>query len=163
MNRLTEMAAALGARLQASGTTVAVAESSAGGLVSAALLAVPGASAYYKGGGVIYTRDARAGLLHLPPEVVTMQGATEEYALIVARAIREALRADWGLAETGASGPAGNRYGHAAGHCCVAVAGPVERSVTLETGSDDREENMWAFAARALALLDESLDKGRTV
>jgi PncC family amidohydrolase len=162
MDRLSDMAAALGARLKARGATVAVAESSAGGLVSAALLAVPGASAYYKGGGVIYTRDARAGLLRLPPEVVTMPGATEEYALIVARAIRDALGAGWGLAETGASGPAGNRYGHAAGHCCVAVAGPVERSLTLETESDDREENMWRFAAAALALLDESLDMGRS-
>ncbi|MPY72184.1 MAG: nicotinamide-nucleotide amidohydrolase family protein [Alphaproteobacteria bacterium] len=160
MDRLSEMAGALGARLKARGATVAVAESSAGGLVSAALLAVPGASAYYRGGGVIYTREARAALLGLPAEAVAMPGATEEYALLVARAVRETLGADWGLAETGASGPAGNRYGHAPGHCCVAVAGPVERCVTLETGSADREENMWRFAAAALALLDETLRTG---
>ncbi len=53
MDRLTEMAGGLGALLTARGATVAVAESSAGGLISAALLAVPGASAYYAGGGVI--------------------------------------------------------------------------------------------------------------
>lgn len=156
---LTDMAGEIGRALKEKGVTVAVGESSAGGLVSAALLAVPGASAYFRGGGVIYTRDARAGLLSLPPEVVAMQGATEEYALIVARAMREALGADWGLAETGASGPTGNRYGHQAGHCCVAVAGPVERAATIETASPDREANMWAFAGAALNLLRESLDE----
>ena len=159
MGQLTEMANATGALLKEKGATVAVGESSAGGLVSAALLAVPGASAYFVGGGVIYTRDARSGLLGLAPEIVTMRGASEEYALIVARAMREKLGTVWGLAETGASGPSGNRYGDASGHCCVAVVGPVEKSATIETGSADREENMWAFAAAALDLLRETVAK----
>jgi nicotinamide-nucleotide amidase len=159
-DRLTRMAEGLAAKLKAAGVTVGVAESSAGGLVSASLLSVLGASSYFKGGGVIYTRDARAGLLHLPPEVVTMQGANEDYALIIARAVRDAVGADWGLAETGASGPTPSGYGYPAGHCCVAVAGPRELSATLETGANDREANMWAFATRALALLDEALDQG---
>mgnify|MGYP003676518520 FL=1 len=157
MGQLTEMANATGAMLKERGTTVAVGESSAGGLVSAALLAVPGASAYFVGGGVIYTRDARSGLLGLTPEIVTMRGASEEYALIVAKAMREKLGTVWGLAETGASGPSGNRYGDASGHCCIAVTGPVERAATIETGSTDREENMWAFAKAALALLHETV------
>ena len=125
MERLSSMAAALGALLKAEGDTVAVAESSAGGLVSAALLAIPGASAYYAGGGVIYTRGARRGLLGLPEDVIAMRAATEAYALILARAMRQRLDATWGLCETGATGPAGNRYGDAAGHACVAVAGPL--------------------------------------
>lgn len=153
MDRLTAMAGAVGALLKEKGATVAVAESSAGGLVSAALLAVPGASAYFAGGGVIYTRDARRALLGLPDEIVTMNAANEEYAIIVARAIRQRLDATWGLCETGASGPTGNRYGDAAGHVCVAVSGPVERALTIETGIADREENMWRFAAAALELL----------
>ncbi len=154
MDRLTEMAGGLGALLTARGTTVAVAESSAGGLISAALLAVPGASAYYAGGAVIYTRASRRALLGLPEEVVTMRAATEDYALIVARALCERLDATWGICETGASGPTGNRYGDAAGHACVAVAGPIERAVTLETGDGDRSANMWRFAAAALELLE---------
>jgi nicotinamide-nucleotide amidase len=151
------MASSLGALLKAQDATVAVAESSAGGLVSAALLSVPGASAYYLGGGVIYTREARRALLGVPEDVVTLRAATEDYALIMARAMRERLGATWGLCETGASGPSGNRYGDDAGHACIAVAGPLERATTLETGSADREANMWRFVAAALELLEAAV------
>ncbi|MDH5748239.1 MAG: CinA family protein [Rhodospirillales bacterium] len=154
MDKLTSMAAALGEFLKSRGESVAVAESSAGGLVSAALLAVPGASAYYAGGGVIYTRESRRALLGLPDDVVTMRAANEEYALVLARAVREKLNATWGLCETGAAGPTGNSYGDAAGHVCIAVAGPAERAVTLETGDVVREANMWRFASASLELLE---------
>ena len=158
MTDLTTLASSLGALLKDKKATIAVAESSAGGLISAALLAVPGASAYFLGGGVIYTQTARRGLLQLPDEAVTgIRSSTEAYALLKARTIRERLGATWGLAETGASGPTGNRYGDAAGHACLAVAGPVERVVTLETGDADRERNMWAFTKAALRLLETSL------
>ena len=123
--------------------------------------AVPGASAYFKGGGVIYTRDARRGLLGLPEDSATMPGATEAYALIVARAIQERLGATWGFCETGASGPTGNRYGDAAGHSCFAMAGPVERSMTLETGLADRQENMRLFAEQAFSFMQDVLDGGK--
>ena len=75
-----------------------------------------------------------------------LRSATEPYARLVARRVRDKLGATWGLAETGASGPSGNRYGDAPGHACIAVSGPVEAALTLETGRDAREENMWAFA-----------------
>ena len=158
MNELTTMASALGLLLKERKATIAVAESSAGGLISAALLAVPGASAYFLGGGVIYTQAARRALLRVPDaSVAGIRSSTEAYALLKARAIRELLGATWGLAETGASGPTGNRYGDAAGHVCLAVAGPVERALTLETRHGDRERNMWAFAKAALELLETSL------
>jgi PncC family amidohydrolase len=158
MNELTPLAAALAARLRERKETIAVAESSAGGLISAALLAVPGASAYFLGAAVVYTQAARRALLRVPDDSLKgVRSATEAYALIKARTIRELLGATWGLAETGASGPTGNRYGDAAGHACLAVAGPVERAVTLETRVDDRERNMWVFARAALELLDTSL------
>src|SRR5712691_539774 len=160
MNELTTMAASLGTLLKERKETLAVAESSAGGLISAALLAVPGASAYFLGGGVIYTQAARRALLRVPDESVEgIRSSTEAYALLKARTIRELLGATWGLAETGATGPTGNRYGDAAGHACLAVAGPVERSMTLETRRADREENMRAFARAALELLQTSLSK----
>lgn len=152
MDRLTAIAGPLGALLKEKKQTVVVAESSAGGLISAALLSVPGASAYFMGGGVIYTRDARRELLGLPEDVVTMRASTEEYALLLANAAREKLGTTWALAETGASGPTGNRYGDAAGHCCMAVVGPAEKAATLETGLSDREENMWRFAEASLEL-----------
>ena len=77
----------------------------------------------------------------------------------MARAIRDHLGATWGVGETGAAGPTGNRYGDAAGHACIAVAGPVDEAITLETGSADREANMWAFTNAALELLESTIKK----
>jgi PncC family amidohydrolase len=155
MPDLTALASAVGALLKQRQHTITVAESAAGGLISAALVAVPGASAYYLGGSVIYTRPAGRHLLRIPDEaLVGMRASTEPYALLNARTIRALLGTTWGLSETGASGPTGNRYGDAAGHACIAVAGPVERTLTLETGVADREANMWTFAKAALDLLE---------
>ena len=151
---LTKLGATVGTRLKERKETIAVAESSAGGLISAALLAMPGASAYFLGGGVIYTQAARRALLQVPDDAVKgIRSSTEAYALVKARAIRERLGATWGLAETGASGPTGNRYGDSAGHACFAIAGPVERAITLETRDGDREANMRVFTKAALELL----------
>ena len=162
---LAELALPIAERLRARGETVAVAESSAGGLVSAALLAVPGASVYFLGGGVIYTQPARRALLRVDDEAVRgVRSSTEAYALIEAQAIRKLLGATWAIGETGAAGPTGNRYGDAAGHACVAVAGPVERAVTVESRHGDREANMWTFARAALGLLAACLDEApRTI
>ena len=158
MQDLIPIAARIADRLKARKETIAVAESSAGGLISAALLAIPGASAYFLGGGVIYTQAARRGLLQVPDDAVTgIRSSTEAWALVKARAIRERLGATWGLSETGASGPTGNRYGDAAGHACFAIAGPMERAITLETAHGDREANMYAFAKTALELLGDAL------
>jgi len=140
--------------------TVAVVESSAGGLINAALVAVPGASAFYLGGAIVYTVNAREGILGLTREDVKgMRSASEPYARLIAKRMREKLGATWGLSETGASGPTGNRYGDAPGHACIAVSGPVDAVITLETGSADREANMQAFARRALALLEDCVRK----
>jgi nicotinamide-nucleotide amidase len=158
MQELLPRAELAASRLKARGATLAVAESSAGGLISAALLAVPGASAYFLGGAVVYTRQARQALLDIPESALAdFRPATEAYALLLARTVRRRFAADWSIAETGATGPTGNRYGDAAGHACIAVAGGIERAVTLETGSPDRHANMRAFAAHALDLLIESL------
>jgi PncC family amidohydrolase len=138
--------------------TIAIAESSTGGLIAAALLSIPGASAYFVGGAVIYTKVSRTALLGIgDADMQGLRPATEAYSLLIARRVRERHGATWGLGETGASGPTGNRYGDAAGHTCLAVAGPAERTITLETGSADRRANMGAFAKRALELFAEVL------
>lgn len=156
---LTSLAERLAERLKASEQSVAVAESSAGGLISAALLAVPGASAYFLGGAVVYTGRARMRLLDIPREAVAgMRSSSEPYALLLARTVREQFAATWGLSETGAAGPTGNGYGDAAGHTCVAVSGPFEHAMTIETGVADRAANMQAFAAAALELLLTATD-----
>ena len=157
MADLISLGRSAGELLKGSGQTVAVAESSTGGLISAALLSLPGASAYFVGGGVIYTRHARAGLLMMPESEVAVRGSTESYALNMARLIRERLNTTWGLAESGATGPSGNRYGDASGHSCMAIVGPVEKAITIETGQADREANMWAFTRAALTLLEEAV------
>ena len=157
MEILTTMAESVAALLKERGDTVAVSESAAGGLISAVLLAVPGASAYFVGGAVVYTRDARQGLLRFSATDAKMRGSTEEYALKAARAIRERLGTTWGLGESGAAGPTGNRYGDDAGHVCIAVAGPVEKATTYHTGEAERESNMWSFAAGALDFLEATI------
>jgi PncC family amidohydrolase len=160
MSELSVLAGAIGAVLKARGQTIAVAESSAGGLINAALVAVPGASAYYLGGAIIYTKAGRASLLGIgAPDVKGMRSASEPYAKLVAHRVREKLGATWGLSETGASGPTGNSYGDAPGHACIAVNGPRNAVITVETGSADREANMREFTRRALALLEECLQK----
>jgi nicotinamide-nucleotide amidase len=156
MKRLMPLAEKVAQRLIARRETIAVAESSTGGLIAASLLAVPGASAYFLGGAVVYTKSARAALLGFgDAEMEGMRAATEAYALFIARRVRDRHGAIWGLGETGATGPTGNRYGNPAGHTCIAVAGSAERATTLRTGSADRQANMEAFARRALELLAE--------
>jgi nicotinamide-nucleotide amidase len=158
MDTLFPLAHKVAVQLKRRNETIAVAESSAGGLLSAVLLAVPGASAYFVAGAVVYTRQARSMLMGI--DNAAMQGlrsSSEPYALLLARTSRARYATSWGLAETGASGPTGNSYGDAAGHTCVAISGALERVLTLETGSADRVANMRAFARAALELLDDSL------
>jgi nicotinamide-nucleotide amidase len=159
MQELLPLAKKLGDRLKQRGETIVIAESSTGGLISAALLSVPGASAYFLGGAVVYTVKAREVLVNIPKEAVRgMRGATEPYATLLARTARERFGATWALSESGATGPTGNRYGNPPGHTCIALAGPREKVITVETGSDDRVANMRAFSAAALNLLAEALE-----
>ena len=156
MKALLPLAEKIAQRLIARRETIAIAESSTGGLIAAALLAVPGASAYFLGGAVIYTKSARAALLGIgDADMAGLRPATQAYALLLARRMRERHGATWGLGETGATGPTGNRYGDPAGHTCIAVAGPAERAITLNTGSAERLANMEAFAKQALQQLVE--------
>ena len=158
METLLPLAGRVAALLKSRKQTIAVAESSAGGLLAASLLAVPGASAYFLGGAVVYTLKARTLLMGISDaDMQGMRSSSEPYAMLLARTQRERFGATWGLAETGASGPTGNRYGDAAGHTCVAVSGAVERVRTLETASDDRVANMRAFTRAALELMEQSL------
>ena len=155
---LVERAERIAALLKARRETIAVAESSTGGLISAALLGVAGASSYFLGGAVVYTQTARRALLDIPDSAMAgIRASTEAYALLLARTARTRFAASWAVAETGATGPTGNRYGDAAGHSCLAIVGPSERSLTLETGSSDRLANMRAFSAAALDLLEAAL------
>ena len=159
METLLPLAKQAAQLLKSRGETIAVAESSAGGLIAAALLAVPGASAYFLGGAVIYTKQARLALLGIDDAAMRgLRPASEPYAALLARTVRERHAASWGLAETGATGPAGNRYGDAAGHACLAVSGARSAAATLETGSPDREANMRRFASAALAQLIDALE-----
>jgi PncC family amidohydrolase len=158
MRELVAQAERVAALLGARNETVAVAESSAGGLITAALLAVPGASAWCLGGTVIYTKQGWHALRDFDERVLGgFRSATEGNALVRARFIRDRMAASWGIGETGAAGPTGNRYGDPAGHACLAVSGARERAVTLRTGSAARLENMHAFARAALQLFVDTL------
>lgn len=155
-------AEALAARLVARHETVAVAETSSGGLVSASLLAVPGASAFYMGGVVTYTGRAREALLGVTEaDMAGIRSASEPYALLLARTVRARLGTTWGVSETGAAGPTGNRYGDPAGHTCIAVAGPGgEAARTLRTGHGRRGDNMAAFTAALIEMFEGVVGNG---
>jgi PncC family amidohydrolase len=155
---IKRLAAQIAQALKARAQTLAIVESSAGGLINAAMVAVPGASSYYLGGAIVYTTASREGLLGIK-DLSGMRSASEPYASLIAERIRTKLGATWGLSETGASGPSGNRYGDSAGHACFAVRGPVDAVVTLETRSTDREKNMHTFACHALELLQTCLER----
>jgi len=158
MKELVRIAEQIAAKLVERKQTIAVAESSTGGLISAALLAVPGASAYFLGGAVVYTRDARRLLMDIPDDAMKgIRSASEPYARLLANQLRQRFSTDWGLSETGATGPTGNRYGDAAGHSCMAIAGPREAVFTLATGNADRQANMQVFAKTALNFLLQNL------
>ena len=162
MPDLTSLSESIGSLLKETGESLSVSESSCGGLISATLVAVPGASAYYVGGAVVYTRTGQQGLLDVPESAMEgIRASSEPYAQLNARTIRERLGTTWAVSETGASGPTGNRYGDSAGHACIAVAGPVEKAITVETGDDDREANMWVFAKAALDLLVQCVREAR--
>jgi nicotinamide-nucleotide amidase len=158
MQELMPYAEKAGALLKARGETIAVAESSTGGLIAAALLAVPGASAYFKGGAVVYTRDAVRKLLNTDEKRLEGHRSSEAYTLLRAQLARELLDTTWALSEAGTAGPTGSRYGWAAGHTFIAVSGPLERAATIETGKADRVRNMYAFATAALELLVKTLE-----
>jgi len=158
METLLPQAETIAGLLRAKKQRIAIAESSTGGLVSATLLAISGASDYFLGGAVVYTVKSRSVFLGLGEADMTgMRPSTEAYALLAARRVRERFASDWGLAETGATGPTGNRYGDKPGHSCIAIAGPIECAITIETGHADRIANMRAFSAAALALLAKTL------
>ena len=158
MKKLTTLAETVGQLLIERKQTLAVSESSSGGLISAALLSISGASTYFMGGGVIYTHRARQILLEIDFEDHPgVRSSSEPYALLAANTVRERLGTYWGLSETGAAGPRGNRYGDVAGHSCIAVSGPVEKVITLATGLSDREENMWLFAEKSLQTLEQAI------
>jgi PncC family amidohydrolase len=160
MKDLVAIAEQIAAKLIERRQTIAVAESSTGGLISASLLAVPGASAYFLGGAVVYTRDARRILMDIPDDAMKgIRSASEPYAKLLASQMRTRFATDWGLSETGATGPTGNRYGDAAGHSCIGIAGLEQSAMTLETGSTDRLANMHVFASTALNFLLQNLSR----
>ncbi len=160
MKNLIHLSTKIGKTLKDNGNTVAVAETSAGGLLSASLLAIPGASAYFLGGGVIYTQESRRILLNLhDSEMVGIRSSSQPYAKLLATTIQNSFGSTWGISETGAAGPTGNSYGDNAGHTCIAVSGPVSEVITLETDSNEREKNMEAFALAALKLFEKCLTK----
>jgi nicotinamide-nucleotide amidase len=160
LKNLIHLSTKIGKTLKDNGNTVAVAETSAGGLLSASLLAIPGASAYFLGGGVIYTQESRRILLNLhDSEMVGIRSSSQPYAKLLATTIQNSFGSTWGISETGAAGPTGNSYGDNAGHTCIAVSGPVSEVITLETESNEREKNMEAFALAALKLFEKCLTK----
>jgi nicotinamide-nucleotide amidase len=161
MDKLYPLADRIAVHLTARKQSIAVCESSTAGLLSAALLSVPGASAYFLGGVVTYTYTSREALLGITDDDMKRLGlrsSSEPYAAYAAERVREKHGAIWGLAETGAAGPTGNRYGDPAGHTAIAIVGPRKRTLSIKTGKSGRRENMMLFAEAALKALIAELE-----
>ena len=163
MERLSDAATKIGDVLLARRQSISIAEGSCGGLLSASLVGVPNASKFFVAGSVLYTGPAFKEILGDGRYVLRgMQGGTENFSLAIAELVREKFGTTWAIGESGASGPAGSRYGDPPGHAALAVSGPVQKTRILETGIDDRRENMRLFAAAALELLSEALAESET-
>lgn len=155
------LAARIAGALRERGEKIAVADGATGGLIGAALLTVPGALDFYVGGGIVYSFRGRDILFDLPPNFYKgMRSATEDYALLQAKAIRDNFEAQWGIAESGSAGSSKHPLGVASGRSVAAVVGPdSERIQLIETQSDMRIDNMYAFTRNALDLLESSLSQ----
>ncbi|OUS12413.1 hypothetical protein A9Q89_05870 [Gammaproteobacteria bacterium 53_120_T64] len=158
MNSLLSLGKPVGELLKHSGQTLTVCEPSTAGLLSAALVSVPGASAYFLGSTVVYSLESRRQFLDMSDsEMQGIRSASEEYALLCARSIHKTLGGIWALAETGATGPTSNPYKDPPGTAWFAVTGSIERTLQIKTGHNNREENMWQFAEAALGLLEQCI------
>ena len=153
-----QLANDIGKKLIARGEKVAVSESTTGGLLSAALLSVAGASKFYAGGGVVYTLASRTALVGVPAErYANYQGTTPDMLAELAQTVRERLEASWGIAESGLAGPTGGRFGALPGKVTIGVSGPITRTEIMNTGLTDRVENMIEFTTRALRYLNSAI------
>ena len=109
---------------------------------------------------MVYTRQSRVLLPRIPDSALDgMRLRPNPMLCWMARTAQQRFNSTWALAETGATGPTGNRYGDAAGHSCIATAGGAEASMTLETGKADRLANMHAFTMEALNFLLKAVSK----
>lgn len=150
-------------KLKAAGHTVAVAESSTAGLISASLVSVAGASGYYRGGSVIYTLESRRNILGIRrADVDGLDPMTEAMVERFAIKARDQLDATWGIAELGIAGPTPAGYGIDAGNSVIAIVGPTTLTTSINTGHCNREENMWAFTAAAFALFEQAISADNT-
>ena len=139
---------------------ITVAESTAGGLISAALLSFPGASQYYAGGGVVYTLNSRIKIAGVSPEEYeNYRGTTEELLASLVKSMRLKIGADWCIGESGIAGPAGGRSNHTKGRTVIGISGPINRTTTIETETLDREANMVEFTTESLIFLRDIINE----
>jgi nicotinamide-nucleotide amidase len=147
--------------LKARGETLATAESLTGGLVGAALTDVPGVSAIYRGGVVVYATDLKATLAGVPADLLADVGPVHpDTAAALATGVRDRLGATYGLATTGVAGP-DPQEGIEAGTVYVAAAGPTAVRVRKLSLTGDRaavrQGSVQAALELALELAAEEL------
>ena len=137
--------------------TLAVAESLTGGLLAATIVEIPGVSAVFRGGLVVYATDLKARLAGVPQELLDERGPVDgDVAAALARGVRERCGADWGLATTGVAGPE-PQDGKPVGLVYVAVSGPTGTSVSELKLDGNREAVRTESVTAVLQLLTDSL------
>jgi PncC family amidohydrolase len=157
-DELVDRMAAIHDTLRRRKLTVASAESCTGGLLGAILTAHGGSSAYFRGGAVVYSNDAKEILADVAPQLIHSHGAVSSVvAGALARGARTRLDAKIGLGITGISGPGGATPGKPVGLTYVAVDSDKHSAVKKHLFSFDRAGNRLASVAAALDLLEDAI------
>ena len=150
----------IGHRLAKHRKTLAVAESCTGGLLAQRITDVPGASAYFRGGIVAYSNEAKEALLGVPRDVLAAHGAVSaQCAQAMAEGARTRFGSDFALATTGVAGPSGGTATKPVGLVYVALASPTGTWVAEHRFQGSRQENRWSACEAAFALLLQHLSR----
>ncbi len=140
------------------GRTLATAESLTGGMIGAALTAVPGASAVYKGGVVSYVNQVKEEILGVSPEILERYGAVSPWtAGAMASGVRKLLKADFAVSVTGLAGPTGDEFGHEVGTVFIGFESGSCAEVRQYRFAGDREAIRRQTTEAALKLVLEHI------
>ena len=146
--------------LYSTGKTLSIAESCTGGRIAESIIAVPGASDYFKGGIICYTNEVKERLLHVDPKLIEEKTAVcEEVAVSMVKGATQALNTDFAVAATGIAGPGGGTKDIPVGTIWLAC-GSKDKVITCKLEEDNGRDKNLAYASfRALILLKEFLDE----
>lgn len=148
--------------LKERGETLAVAESCTGGLVASMITSIPGSSQSFQGGVVAYSNEVKQSQLRVTSNSLAQHGAVSEAVVLeMARGVKQALRADWGVSTSGIAGPTGGTEAQPVGTVWMAVSGPNFESAWCHNLGRQRERIVERASRRVLTHLFQAIQQER--